>query len=189
MRSGKLIIFSAPSGSGKTTLVQRMLAIFPELAFSVSATSRTPRENELDGKDYYFFTSNKFAEKINNGEFLEWEEVYQGIFYGTLKSEVERLWHLNKHVVFDMDVAGGLQLKKKYGDRAICIFIAVPDLSALEERLKLRGTESPEKIKIRLQKAEKETQASKFFDHIVMNDHIDKAEAACVDLLKTFLKS
>ena len=150
---GKLIIFSAPSGSGKTTIVKHLLRKIPGLNFSVSATSREPRAGESDGKDYYFLSEAAFRNKIRNNEFLEWEEVYPGIFYGTMKSEVERIRNEGKHVVFDVDVVGGLNIKKYYGDEALAVFIRPPSVEELRKRLQTRSTEPEEKINMRVTKA------------------------------------
>lgn len=173
--AGKAILFSAPSGSGKTTIVREMLVAFPQLAFSVSATTRQPRNGEVHGKDYYFISPEMFRLKIDNGEFVEWEEVYQGLYYGTLKTEVERLWNLGKDVVFDVDVKGGLALKKYFGEKALSIFVAVPSMEVLRERLVRRGTETPESLVRRLEKAEYESGFSKEFDLFIINDRVDRA--------------
>src|ERR1044072_3908135 len=151
---GKLVIFSAPSGAGKTTIVQHLLRVFPDLEFSISACSREIRRGETYGVDYYFLNVEEFKEKIANNEFAEWEEVYTDNFYGTLKSEIERIWRNEKHIIFDMDVIGGLNLKKQFGDRALAIFVMPPSIEHLESRLRTRETETPESIARRIGKAE-----------------------------------
>lgn len=184
---GKLIIFSAPSGAGKTTIVQYLLSIFPEISFSISCTTRPKRENEVDGKDYYFLTEEQFQEKIKNNEFIEYEEVYKGRYYGTLHSEIERLWKQGKHVIFDIDVRGGLNLKKQFKDRALAIFIAPPSLKDLEERLKNRNTENLESLLTRIQKADEELSFAKDFDAVIINDNLEKAQNKAKALVKNFL--
>lgn len=184
---GKLIIFSAPSGAGKTTIVQYLLSIFPEISFSISCTTRPKRENEVDGKDYYFLTEEQFQEKIKNNEFIEYEEVYKGRYYGTLHSEIERLWNQGKHVIFDIDVRGGLNLKKQFKDRALAIFIAPPSLKDLEERLKNRNTENLESLLTRIQKADEELSFAKDFDTVIINDNLEKAQNKAKTLVKNFL--
>lgn len=184
---GKLIIFSAPSGAGKTTIVQYLLSIFPEISFSISCTTRPKRENEVDGKDYYFLTEEQFQEKIKNNEFIEYEEVYKGRYYGTLHSEIERLWNQGKHVIFDIDVRGGLNLKKQFKDRALAIFIAPPSLKDLEERLKNRNTENLESLLTRIQKADEELSFAKDFDAVIINDNLEKAQNKARTLVKNFL--
>ncbi|MGM0619433.1 MAG: guanylate kinase [Bacteroidota bacterium] len=172
---GKLIIFSAPSGAGKTTIVKHLLQQNLELEFSVSATSRQPRPGEIHGKDYYFIPENEFRKKIDNNEFLEWEEVYTGIFYGTLKSEVERIRNAGKSVIFDVDVVGGSNIKKFYGNEALAVFVKPPSVEELKNRLVNRSTESEEKIKMRVAKAEKELEFVNLFDVIIVNDDLPKA--------------
>lgn len=184
---GKLIIFSAPSGSGKTTLVHHLLKTLPNLAFSVSATSRPPRGKEQDGKDYYFLTVDEFRTRIAAGDFLEFEEVYPGGFYGTLRSEVERLWADGKHVLFDIDVMGGLNLKEFFGPDALAVFVRVPDMEVLEQRLRGRGTDSEEKIRERLTKAEKEITVAPRFDRIIVNDNLDRACKEAEEAVREFL--
>lgn len=184
---GKLIIFSAPSGAGKTTIVKRMLEIFPELEFSISACSRGKRDGELNGKDYYFLSVDDFKNKIHNDEFLEWEEVYKDHFYGTLKSEINRIWNKGKHVIFDVDVKGGLNIKKYYGEKALAIFVMPPSLAHLEERLRKRSKDSDEKIKIRLAKAEEEMEYADQFDVRIINDDLETAIKEVEVLLKTFI--
>lgn len=172
---GKIIIFSAPSGSGKSTIVNHLVKNLPELSFSISATSRAARGNEMNGIDYYFMDTPSFRKKISNGAFIEWEEVYEGTFYGTLKSEVERIISDNKVAVFDVDVVGGINIKKQYGDKALALFIKPPSLQILEERLKKRGTDTEETIKKRMSKAEKELGYAQFFDKIIVNDNLEDA--------------
>lgn len=172
---GKLIIFSAPSGAGKTTIVKHLLQKDFGLEFSVSATSRQPRSGETDGKDYYFLSESEFREKIKNDEFLEWEEVYNGNFYGTLKSEVERIRNAGKHVIFDVDVVGALNIKKFYGGEALAVFVQPPSVDELKNRLQNRSTESEEKIRMRVAKAEKELEFAGKFDVIIVNDDLPKA--------------
>ncbi|EKY07369.1 guanylate kinase [Capnocytophaga sp. oral taxon 332 str. F0381] len=175
-KMNKLIIFSAPSGSGKTTIVKHLLAIKPlNLAFSISATSRAPRGEEQHGKEYYFLSAETFKKRIADNDFLEWEEVYKDFYYGTLKEEVERLWSMGKNIVFDIDVAGGLRIKKQFPKQTLAIFIQPPSIAVLEERLRARNTESNEKIAMRLAKAEQELAAAHQFDVIIKNDGLQKA--------------
>lgn len=175
--SGKAILFSAPSGSGKTTIVRELLATLPQLGFSVSATTRARRDGEENGKDYFFLTADEFRTRIAAGDFVEWEEVYDGLFYGTLKSEVERLWQAGKDVVFDVDVKGGLSLKNYFGDRALAVFVDVPSLEVLRDRLISRGTETEESLRKRLDRAAYESGFRDRFDIIIINDKLDKAIA------------
>ena len=184
---GKLIIFSAPSGSGKTTIVRSLLKTIPELSFSISATSRPKRGKETNGKDYYFLSPEDFKEKIKSNEFIEWEEVYDNHFYGTLKSEVERLWNEGFHVIFDIDVQGGINLKKTFGERALALFIGVSDLKILGERLRNRSTENDESLKNRLDKAEKESSYSNQFDKIIINNNLETAIEECYGVVKGFI--
>lgn len=185
--SNKALIISAPSGAGKTTIVHHLLKIIPGLEFSVSATSREKRPNEIHGKDYFFIRAEDFRKKINDGELLEWEEVYPGCFYGTLKSEVENIWKRGNIAAFDVDVIGGLNLKKKLGENALALFIMPPGMEELEKRLKSRGTESSEKLAIRIGKAKGEMTKAKFFDKIVVNDNLAHALADAGQLVKDFL--
>ena len=189
MKQGKLIIFSAPSGSGKTTLVHYLLQ-HPELnlAFSVSAASRDKRPNEIDGKDYYFISPETFKQKIKNNEFVEWEEVYKNNFYGTLKSEVARLLNEGKNVIFDIDVKGGLNIKKQYPDNSLAIFVQPPSVSELKKRLQSRQTETPEKIQMRIEKADEEMQYAKDFDVIIINDDLEKAKNEAYKIVKSFIE-
>ena len=184
---GKLVIFSAPSGAGKSTLVHYLLPKFPQLSFSISATSRAPRGEERHGKDYYFLSAEEFASRAQQGDFLEWEEVYKGTCYGTLKSEVERLWAAGKTVVFDIDVVGALNLKKQFGDRALALFVQAPSLEVLEERLRGRATDSAEKIEERVAKATVEMKRAPEFDRVVVNDVLEDAKAESAKILADFL--
>jgi len=184
---GKLIIFSAPSGSGKSTLVQYLLTQVPGFAFSISATSRAPRGAEKDGVDYYFLSLEEFQQRVAEDAFLEWEEVYLGQCYGTLKSEVEKSWSVGDAVAFDIDVVGGKNLKAQFGDQALALFIQAPSVEELERRLVARGTDSPEKIKLRIEKASWEMNQSEYFDHIIINDDLDRAKAEAKKLLVDFL--
>lgn len=185
---GKLIIFSAPSGAGKTTIVQYLLTKIPRLEFSVSACSRGKRKDETQGVDYYFISVDEFKKKIENNEFVEWEEVYKDNFYGTLKAEIERIWKKGHHIIFDMDVVGGLNLKKQFGDQALAIFVMPPSIQHLENRLKMRETETPESIARRIGKAEVELQTAKQFDKIVLNDTLEHAFAEAEKVVTEFLK-
>lgn len=191
MHDGKLVIFSAPSGSGKTTIVKKLIQQNSNLGFSISACTRDRRGRaEVDGKDYYFLTPQEFKKKIDNDEFVEWEEVYEDAFYGTLKSEIERIWAKDMHVIFDVDVRGGLNLKKYYKEKALAIFIKVPSLEVLEERLRERKTDSEESITKRLFKAKFEMSFENQFDLVIVNDELDKA--VCIaqkEIDKFFSKS
>lgn len=188
VKKGKLIVFSAPSGSGKTTIVRHLLKQEElNLEFSISATSREKRGQEVNGKDYYFLDTKTFKNKIKNDEFLEWEEVYRDNFYGTLKTEVERIWAKGKHVIFDIDVSGGLRIKKKFPEETIAIFVKPPDLNELIIRLKERGEESPEKISMRVAKAPAELATAPLFDEIVLNKDLDKALNDAYKLVSEFI--
>ena len=189
MEKGGLLIFSAPSGSGKTTIVQWLMKEHPELRlyFSVSATSRPPRGTEQNGVEYFFLTPEEFRERIDNDEFLEFEEVYEDRFYGTLKAQVERQLQAGQNVVFDVDVKGGINIKKFYGERAMSIFIQPPSVEELRRRLEGRGTDTPEAIESRLAKAEYEMTFAPQFDHIVVNDDLETAKAETLELVKSFL--
>ncbi len=167
---GKLVIFSAPSGSGKTTVVKHLLETNPDLQFSVSATTRKKRPNEVDGKDYYFLTQEEFESKLANGEFLEYEQVYDGLYYGTLKSEIERIWDNNKSVIFDVDVVGGLNIKRIYGKKALAVFLRPPSVDELMERLKRRETEVEHELEQRIGKANEELKYEKEFDIVLINN-------------------
>jgi len=185
--SGKLIIFSAPSGAGKSTIVHYILGCGFNMEFSVSATSRKPRANEVDGVDYYFLTTEEFRNKIRKNEFLEYEEVYPDSFYGTLRSEIERITGEGKNVVFDIDVLGGINIKKQYDEQALALFIAPPSIEVLHQRLINRGTDSPEMIDRRIGKAEFELSFAPQFDNVVVNDNLDKAKKEAEQLIRNFL--
>ncbi|HJV77158.1 MAG TPA: guanylate kinase [Paludibacter sp.] len=185
--SGKLIIFSAPSGAGKSTLVQYLLGCGFDMEFSVSATSRAPRGTEKHGVDYYYLTPEEFRQKIDNQEFLEYEEVYSNCYYGTLRSEVERITGKGKNIVFDVDVVGGLNIKKEFGDRALALFIAPPSVDELHKRLVGRGTDTPEMIEKRIGKAEYEMTFAPRFDTIVVNDNLEVAKAEAERSIRKFL--
>ena len=185
---GKVIIVSAPSGAGKTSIVRHLLEQVPDLKFSISATTRPKRDYEIDGKDYYFLTPEQFKERLANDEFLEWQEVYTDQFYGSLKSEVERIWSNGQAVIFDVDVLGGLNIKKFYGDEALSVFIEPPTMEELENRLKNRGTENDASLKKRLAKAEYELSFARQFDRIVLNDDLKTAQQEMIDLVRDFLE-
>ena len=176
-KTKKVIIFSAPSGSGKTTVVRHLLTKFPQLKFSVSSTSRKKRETEVEGEDYYFLTLDEFKHKLANDEFIEYEEVYEGRFYGTLKKEAERIWNEGKIIVFDVDVKGGLRLKETYKNQALSVFIMPSSLEELRRRLIARGTESLEDIEKRVQRADEELSYANKFDKIILNDKLHEALA------------
>jgi len=185
---GKLIIFSAPSGSGKTTIVKHLLAENEHLGFSISACTRDRRgRSEQNGKDYYFLTPEEFKTRIDNNEFVEWEEVYTGAFYGTLKSEIQRLWDEGKHVLFDVDVQGGLKLKEYYGDRALAVFVKVPDEETLRQRLMARGTETEESLSKRLFKVHFEMSFQSRFDVILVNDDLETSLKKAQKLVDDFI--
>ena len=184
---GKLLIFSAPSGSGKSTLVQHLMKIVPSLSFSISATSRKRRGAEVDGKDYYFLTVEDFKRKINNDEFVEWEEVYHNRFYGTLKSEVERIRNNGRNVVFDVDVVGGVNIKNLYKDDALSIFVMPPSIEVLRQRLVSRGTDNTEDIETRISKAEYELSFADKFDKVIINDNLQQAQNEVVEVVTKFL--
>lgn len=187
--SGKLVVFSAPSGSGKTTLVHHLLQQGLPIGFSISATSRPPRGKEKDGVDYFFMSENSFREKIAENAFLEYEEVYEGTFYGTLRSEVDRLWKTGKTVLFDIDVVGGLNVKRQYPDQCLALFIQPPSLSELEKRLRGRGTDNEKKIKERLTKATKELDLANQFDKVIVNDDLETAKEEVGKAVLDFLES
>lgn len=187
MKAGKVVIFSAPSGSGKTTLVQWLLEQNLNLDFSVSATSRPPRKNEMDGNDYFFLTPADFRKKIDEDAFLEWEEVYTDKYYGTLKSEVGTMLELGRNVLLDVDVKGGLNIKRIYGEQAISIFIKPPGVEVLRKRLESRGTDSPEIINERIEKATWELGFATEFDVVIVNDDLEVAKAECLIQVKKFL--
>jgi|SRR5690606_15583707 len=188
MKQGKLIVFSAPSGSGKTTIVRHLLGIDElNLAFSVSAASREPREHEINGKDYHFMSIQDFKKHIKADDFLEWEEVYRDNFYGTLKSEVERLWAEGKNVIFDIDVSGGLRIKKKFPEQTLAVFVKPPSIDELKIRLKKRSTESEDKINMRIAKASAELATAPQFDVIIKNNDLDVAKQEAFNLVKNFI--
>ncbi len=187
--SNKLIIFSAPSGSGKTTVVKHLLKIIDKLAFSVSVTTRQKRPNEVDGKDYYFYTENDFLKAIKNEQFLEYEEVYKGLFYGTLKSEVERLWSQGKTVIFDVDVIGGLNIKKFYGKQALAVFLRPPSVEILMDRLRKRETEVEHHLIERIEKAKSELKYEQQFDKVIVNDVLNDTFETAENLVANFIKS
>lgn len=187
---GKLIVFSAPSGSGKTTIVRHLLGIKDlNLEFSISATSREKRGSEVDGKDYYYLSLKEFKNKIKNDEFLEWEEVYRDNFYGTLKTEVERIWAMGKNVIFDIDVSGGLRIKRKFPEETLAIFVKPPSIDELKIRLKKRKTETEDKINMRVAKASAELATAPLFDVIVVNDDLEKALVQAEKLVSNFVNS
>lgn len=189
-QTGKLIVFSAPSGSGKTTLVKHLLAQPNlQLDFSVSATSRTPRGEEVHGKDYYFLSIDEFRKHIKENNFLEYEEVYKDNFYGTLKSELERIWALGKHVIFDIDVVGGLNIKRQFPAQTLAVFVQPPSKEVLEERLRSRKTESEEKILMRLAKAEEELAKAQLFDVVIENNELEMAKKEAYQLVSDFIAS
>ncbi len=187
--SGKCVIFSAPSGAGKTTIVRALLDAKIGLEFSVSACSREPRPNEVDGNDYYFLGTEGFRQKIDEEAFVEWEEVYTNNFYGTLRSEVERIWKNGHTVIFDVDVIGGLNLKKIFKEQALAIFVQPPSYEELEQRLRFRSTETEDKIAQRMSKAREELSYASKFDHILVNDHLENAIDSAKELVQEFIYS
>jgi len=186
---GKCIIFSAPSGAGKTTIVRHLLGCDFNLAFSISATSRLPRKIEREGKDYHYLSVKEFLHKAEQDEFVEWEQVYKEQYYGTLKSEIDRIWKEEHHVIFDVDVDGGINLKKYFGNDALAIFVQPPSIEHLRKRLEGRSTESPESIERRVSKSSYELAQAKFFDKILVNDDLDEAKAEAEAMITDFLKS
>lgn len=184
---GRLVIFSAPSGAGKTTIVRHLLNQEMGLVLSVSACTRKPREGEVDGKDYHFISPEAFRQQIRAGAFVEWEEVYKDHFYGTLKSELERIWNDGQHALFDVDVVGGLNLKDKFGDRALAVFVSPPSLDELRQRLTGRSTESRDRMEDRLKKAVREMQYAPRFDRVLVNDRLEDALESAVALVREFL--
>lgn len=182
-----MVILSAPSGSGKTTIMKEVVRTFPQLEFSVSETSRPPRGTERDGVDYHFVTPAQFVQDIGAGKFVEWEEVYGGTHYGTLRSEMERIWAAGNTIIFDVDVKGGIKLKSIFGDQALAIFIMPPSVDALHERLVARGTDSPETIEKRVAKADEEIAQSADFDIVIVNDSLPLAVAEVEDAIRKFI--
>lgn len=183
---GKIVIFSAPSGSGKTTIVRELLKRFDDMEFSVSATSRQPRGVEQNGVDYYFLTQDEFRKAVDEDRFVEWEEVYKGTCYGTLRSEIERIWAKGNIILFDVDVMGGMNLKRIFGDKACSIFIMPPSVEELRRRLEGRGTDSAEMVDKRVAKAEFEMTKAPHFDHVVINDKLEDAVHETIDILTNF---
>jgi len=186
---GKLIVISAPSGAGKTSIVHHLLKNMPELSFSVSACSREKRDNETHGKDYYFLGVEGFQNKIKEDAFLEWEEVYENQYYGTLKSEIERIWSEGKTVIFDVDVIGGLNIKKQYPKECLSLFIMPPSVDVLRERLSGRGSESEAKLEMRLAKAEQEISKNQEFDKVILNDDFGIACEETIEVITNFINS
>lgn len=184
---GKLIIITAPSGSGKTTIAKHLLEQMPTLEFSISATTRPKRPNEQHGKDYYFNSVDEFEKRISNNEFVEHEEVYPGIYYGTLKSEITRIWAKGNHVVFDVDVVGSKNLKEMYGDKALLLFIRLPNFETLETRLRARSTEDDEQLNVRLNKARLEMEYEQYADNIVLNDNLETAQQHALQVVSEFI--
>ncbi len=184
---GKLIIFSAPSGAGKTTLVKHLLAQGLPLSFSISACTRAPRINEVNGEDYHFISLDSFKEKIKAGEFLEWEQVYEDVYYGTLLAELERIWALGKHVIFDVDVKGGLKIKNIFPTQSLAIFVMPPSVEQLEERIRNRKTETTENIEKRISKATYELEFANEFDYILLNDNLEIAKSEAYTIVADFL--
>lgn len=185
---GKLVVFAAPSGSGKSTIVKYLLANIPDLSFSISATTRAPRNNEVDGREYYFISASEFRNKIAQNEFVEWEEVYPDLFYGTLKKEVDKLWSENKIVIFDIDVHGALAIKKFYPKETLTVYVDVPNFEEIQKRLALRNTESPEQLKERINKAFIESKLKNKFDKILVNDILEKAYQQAMEIVLSFIK-
>ena len=187
--SGKLIIISAPSGAGKSTIVRYLMQQDLRLEFSVSATTREPRGDEKHGKEYYFIPVDEFRRRINQGDFIEWQEVYKDQYYGTLKEELERITINGNNVLFDVDVNGGINLKKIFGTKAISIFLMPPSQRELEKRLLTRGTDNPEKIRMRVKKAREEMKLAGHFDYIVINDRLELAEKEVYEIVKSFIEN
>lgn len=187
--AGKLFIFCAPSGSGKSTIVQHLMQKDLGLEFSISATSRSPRKGEEDGREYHFISPEEFRQKIEENAFIEWEEVYHNQYYGTLQSELDRIWKQGHHAVFDIDVVGGMNLKKAFGEQALAIFVQPPSVEILEQRLRSRGTDDEASLEKRLGKAAYELKFSRHFDHILVNDSLDKALAEAEKLVHHFLQT
>jgi len=185
----KLLLFAAPSGAGKTTIVHHLLEKYDELAFSVSATTRERRPHEVDGEDYYFLSRERFQELIRQDGFVEWEEVYSGLFYGTLRSELQRLWSEGKHIVFDIDVKGALNIKKAYPNETLAIFVKPPSLEALSNRLRQRGTEDEANLKKRMDRAAAELAYESKFDRVLINDELDKALSDAEAIIENVLQN
>lgn len=185
--NNKLIILAAPSGSGKTTLTARLMQRFPELAFSVSACTRKPRAGEQDGVDYHFISEEAFRAAIEQDDFIEWEMVYEGKYYGTRKSELDRLWDLGKIPILDIDVKGAVNVMQQFGDKALTIFVQAPSIDELKQRLIARGTETPETLAERVNKAEEELTYAAHFNHTIVNDNLERASANLIDLVSIFL--
>jgi guanylate kinase len=183
----KSVIISAPSGAGKTTIVKHLLDSGLNLSFSVSATTRPLRGNEIDGVDYFFLSVPEFRNRIEKNEFVEWEQVYKDLYYGTLRSELERIWANDKYVLFDVDVQGAINLKREFGTNSIAIFIMPPSVEELENRLVRRGTDTPEKIKIRVDKAKEELELANQFDLVIVNHQLDKAKEEAFKIVSSFL--
>lgn len=184
---GKVLIFSAPSGSGKTTVVKHLLSVFPQLNFSISATTRAPRAGETHGKEYYFISQEEFEKKIANGEFLEFEEVYAGLYYGTLHSEVERIWEQGKTVVFDVDVKGGLNIKKQLGNNALAVFLRPPSVEILMQRLRNRSTEVEHELQMRINKANEELSYESQYEVVIVNDVLEKTLQESETIVREFI--
>jgi guanylate kinase len=189
MSGRKLIIFAGPSGTGKTTIVRHLISVCRELSFSISATTRPRREGETDGRDYYFLSREEFSRKIREGAFVEYEEVYKGNFYGTLRAEIERIWDSGKHVIFDIDVVGALNLKKMYGKKALAVVVMPPSIEVLRDRLVKRGTETPETIVKRIGKAERELAFADQFDRRIVNDTLKDSLEEARDMVDAFINS
>ncbi|MCB0696499.1 MAG: guanylate kinase [Chitinophagaceae bacterium] len=187
MNTGKIIIITAPSGSGKTTLVKRLLEKYPKLAFSISACTRQPRPNEVNGRDYYFYTEEEFKDLVDKDAFVEWEMVYTGKYYGTLKSEVQRIWDNGQTPLVDIDVQGAIATQKKYPHNSLSLFIQAPSIQELRQRLEKRGTETPESLEERIKKAESELTFAHNFDTIIVNDDLDKATMELIDTIEDFI--
>jgi guanylate kinase len=183
----KLVLFCGPSGSGKTTIVHHLMQIFPTMRFSISATTRPPRPNETDGKDYYFLTPDEFRARVDHGDFLEWEEVYTDRYYGTLKSEVERILNEEHIALFDVDVEGGLQIRKHFGRQLLDVFVMPPSVDDLHKRLVARATESEDSLRKRLSKAEKEMQYAFQFNNVIVNSVLEDAKREAVEMVRNFL--
>lgn len=187
--SEKIIVITAPSGAGKTTITKYLMQQFPQLRFSVSATTRPPRKGEKEGKDYYFISPESFKNKIETDEFIEWEMVYENTYYGTLKTEMNNIWQENNIPVLDIDVKGALQIKQHYPSQAMTVFIAPPSVEALKQRLILRGTETPDSLKKRIEKAGYELSFSNQFDHIILNDNLNTACIQAAEIVSAFLNT